>query len=185
MYSNRSHFLEFCRLAPQGMRGQTFQKTRGTGSDSRRKEARAARAEQARLAEEREEATEIWNKHYDEMDAIKVANKNLQEEIEECRAHTQAISDHTNGLEFEAAAQRALHERVMQEHNELRGTGQQWVTATHVQRDTIEQLRQEITQAQRELVCEEESYLRDKCEVQNYRDELDARRRAEANAEEL
>ena len=70
------------------------------------------------------------------------------------------------------------------EHNELRGTGQQWVTATHKQRDTIEQLRQEITQAQRELVCEEESYSRDKSAVENYRDELDARRRAEAYAEE-
>ena len=166
------------------MRGQTFQKTRGTGSDSRRKEARAARAQQALLEEESEEATEIWNKHYDEMDAIKVANKNLQEEIEECRAHTQAISDHTNGLEFEAATQRALHEQVMQEHNELRGTGQLWVTATHVQRDTIEQLRQEIAPAERELFCDEESYVRDKNEVQNYRDELDARRRAEAYAEE-
>ena len=96
------------------MRGQRTIKTRGTGSDSRRRDLRAARGQQTRLAEESEEATEIWNKHYDEMDAIKVANKNLKEEIEACRAHTQAIKHHTNGLEFEAAAQRALHERVMQ-----------------------------------------------------------------------
>ena len=88
-------------------------KAPGTGSDARHKR-RVAQSEQARLAADREEATEIWNAHYDEMDAIKVANKNLTEEIEACRAHTQAIKHHTNGLEFEAAAQRALHERVMQ-----------------------------------------------------------------------
>ena len=60
-----------------------------------------------------------------------------------------------------------------------------WVNATIRQRDTIDKLRQEITQAQRER------YSRDKCEVHLYRDELHARRsqashmRAEANAEEL
>ena len=64
------------------------------------------------------------------------------------------------------------------------------MNATITQRDTIERLRQEITQAQRDIVCEEERYSRDKCEVHFYRGELDARRsrasrmREEANAEE-
>ena len=173
------------------MRGVPYPKTRGQGADERRKQARAAKSEEMRLAADREQATEKWKAHYDEMDALEAANKDLTDEIDACNVHTQEIKHQTNNLEFEVAAQRAVHEAVMQERNELNAIGQQWVNATLRQRDTIERLRQEITQAQRDIVCQEERYSRDKCEVHLYRDELHARRsqashmRAEANAEEL
>ena len=69
--------------------------------------------------------------------------------------------------------------------------GHECETATYRQRHTIETLRQELRQAHQDIMCEEERYARDKCEVHLYRDELHARRsqashmRAEANAEEL
>ena len=166
-------------------------KAPGTGSDARHKEARVAKSEQARLAADHEETTEIWSAHYEEMDAMVVANENLTEMIEARRAHTETIQNQTNALEFEAAAQRALHEGVMQEQNKLRGIGQQWLTHTRMQGDNIERLRQEIAQAHREIACEEEIYSHDKCEVHYYRGMLDDRlsravsMREEANAEEL
>ena len=157
-----------------------MKKTRGSGADARRKEARAAKSEKARRAADQEEATVIWNAHYDEMEALGIANKNLTEEIEACRAHTDVIRRRTNGLEFEAAAQRALLEEVREEQNEEEVLGHEWETATYRQRHTIETLRQELRQAHQDIMCEEERYARDKCEVHFYRDELDARRTQES-----
>ena len=80
MYSNRSHVLKFCRLPRVVDHAHAAEaKDSGFGADARRKEARAATSEKARLAADQEEATVIWNAHYDEMEALKIANKNLTE----------------------------------------------------------------------------------------------------------
>ena len=63
------------------------------GSDARRKEARLAKAEQARLQQNQEEVEEKWNDHHDVMTEIEESARDLTDEIKACQKVTLSMQD--------------------------------------------------------------------------------------------